>query len=95
MSATTTYSIFWIIPIAFFTLMFIATLPHFMAEPYPRIVVGVTMDTGSNVITLLAPAVLRLSIIVGVVFAIIYGITLFLSPSGSKQFLARFAATDE
>jgi hypothetical protein len=43
----------------FLALLAVATLPQLAAEPYERVIVGMTVDTGSQVLTLLAPGLLR------------------------------------
>ena len=56
----------------FLACMAVATLPQLAAEPYERVVVGVTVDTGSKVLSLLAPGLLRAAAFAAVLAALIW-----------------------
>ena len=77
-------------PLIFAVFMLAATVPEILNEPYPIVVVGSTLDTGSNVISLLAPVAGWFAFLFLCLGATVYGIYRVLNASGycSRLFAA-------
>lgn len=76
-------SLFLYVPPIIFTMFLVAaTIPSLLNEPYPIVVVGSTLDTGSNVITLLAPTAAWFALLFGGIAALVFGVYVALDRSG-------------
>lgn len=62
----------YIVPAVFALCMLLATVPELINEPYPRVAVGVTIDSGSRLFTLLGPVAAWFFIIFGILGLVFY-----------------------